>query len=288
MKKWILSLFTGLLTFTTAFLISDYTLGLSKDYSLWGFGALLGFVLLFVSITFYYKKFDKFLSSKAITFLSLFGVLIFIFVTSPSFRFSTKVFPSYLSYLLAILGAGIFSTKDFKRKGLYTTLLFLFPLLLNLNLYNTWVHFIEFGNISGKVTIEKTIGFEAKGIDGETVSNESLKGKIVVLDFWFISCGPCWKKFPQLQDLYNQYKDNQAVEIFAINRPMTNDKPKQAFDSVKDRGYNFPVLQGTQKIMDDFDIYVYPTVVVLNKKGSIIYMGTIEGVDEILQKELNN
>ncbi|MBD8490521.1 TlpA family protein disulfide reductase [Echinicola sp. CAU 1574] len=288
MKKWILSLITGLLTFITAFLISDYTLGLSKDYSLWGFGALLGFVLLFVSITFYYKKFDKLLSSKAITFLSLFSVLIFIFVTSPSLRFSTKVFPSYLSYILAVLGAGIFSAKDFKRKGLYTTLLFLFPLLLNLNLYNTWVHFIEFGNISGKVTNKKTIGFEAKAIDGETVSNESLKGKIVVLDFWFISCGPCWKKFPHLQSLYEQYKDNPAVEIFALNRPMTNDKPMQAFHSIKDRGYNFPVLQGTQKIMDDFDIYVYPTVVVLNRNGSIIYMGTIEGVDEILQKELNN
>ncbi|GAB3663244.1 hypothetical protein GCM10028791_38580 [Echinicola sediminis] len=288
MKKVLLSPLFGLLVFFTAYFISSFTLEISKDHSLWGFGALLGFVLLFITIVFYNKKFSPFLSSKGIVFLSLFGVLLFTFLNSPSLRFSTKVFPSTICYLLGILAASIYSSDSFKKRYLYTFLLFIIPFSLNLNLYSTWVHWVEFGNVSGAVENQKTIPFEVSDEAGNIITNEDVKGNIVLLDFWFISCGPCWKKFPKLQDIYEKYGENPSVKIFAVNRPMASDNPGQSFASIKNKGYTFPVLQGTQKVMDDFDIYVYPTVVLLDQEGKVAFMGKIEDVEENLQKLLND
>ena len=286
MKKAILRLLVSLLIFFTAYFISSFTLEISKDYSLWGFGALLGFVLLVAANSFYFRKLQPLLPSKWIIFLSIFGVILFAFLNSPSLRFSTKVLPSTVCNLLAILASILINTQSVKNRYLYTFLLFLFPFMLNLNLYSSWVHFIEFGNFSGRVEDQQIISFELSDESGNITNNASVKGKIVLFDFWFISCGPCWKKFPQLQEVYEKYQENPQVEIYAVNRPMSNDRPGQSFQSIKDKGYTFPVLQGNQKVMDDFDIYVYPTVVVLDQNGQIAFMGKIDDAERTIQKLL--
>ncbi|WP_186756750.1 redoxin domain-containing protein [Echinicola salinicaeni] len=286
-KKTIFGLLLSIAILLTTYFICDFILDLSKDYSLWGFGALLGFILLLITIHFYYSKGKKFLPTKFIMFLAVFAVVFFIFMSAPSVRFATKVLPSYISFLLGVLAGAIYSDREIQKRHLYTSLLFLFPFFLNLNFYSSWVHFIEFGNISGKVDEKIHVPFEVQDINDNSLQNKDFEGKIVVFDFWFISCGPCWVKFPDLQKLHEKYKDSPQVEIYAVNRPMPKDKPNQLFNSIEEKGYTFPVLRGTQKVMDDFDIYVYPTIVVLDQEGNIAYMGKIEGVEEVIQKLSN-
>ncbi|UCS92930.1 TlpA family protein disulfide reductase [Echinicola marina] len=286
-KNIVLGLLLGLAILFTTYFICDFCLDLSKDFSLWGFGALLGFILLFFTTHFYYSKGKKLISTKLIMFLLVFAVVIFIFMSAPSMRFASKVLPSYISFLLGVLAGAIYSDRKIQKRHLYTSLLFLFPFFLNLNFYTSWVHFIEFGNISGKVDEQIYVPFEVQNIDNKILQNDSFKGKVVVLDFWFISCGPCWVKFPDLQKLYDKYKENPQVEIYAVNRPMPKDKPNQLFEAIEEKGYTFPVLKGTQKVMDDFDIYVYPTIVVLDQEGNVAFMGKIEGVEDVIQKLTN-
>lgn len=45
------------------------------------------------------------------------------------------------------------------------------------------------------------------GLDGKNISLHSLKGKVVLLDFWASWCGPCRKENPNVVKLYNEYKD---------------------------------------------------------------------------------
>ena len=57
--------------------------------------------------------------------------------------------------------------------------------------------------------------------DNEIPTLKSLKGKIVVLDFWAIWCAPCVAAFPKNNDLYNKYNENRIYsnleEINLIN-----------------------------------------------------------------------
>ena len=54
-------------------------------------------------------------------------------------------------------------------------------------------------------------------LDGQKVLSSSLKGKVVVLDFWSTDCTPCRKSMPQLEEFYRKYKNNPDVAIYLVN-----------------------------------------------------------------------
>lgn len=55
--------------------------------------------------------------------------------------------------------------------------------------------------------------FEAKTLAGKILSRKSLKGKIVVMNFWFIGCKPCVAELPALNKLVQHYKAKDIVFI---------------------------------------------------------------------------
>lgn len=54
-------------------------------------------------------------------------------------------------------------------------------------------------------------------LDGTTVDLASMKGKVVVLDFWATWCPPCRKGLPLLQEYATKVKDNPKVVVYAVN-----------------------------------------------------------------------
>jgi thiol-disulfide isomerase/thioredoxin len=59
-------------------------------------------------------------------------------------------------------------------------------------------------------------------ISGSTVSIKSLKGKVVVIDFWATWCAPCVVEIPKMKELYTKYR-NQGVEFIGVSL----DAPKE-------------------------------------------------------------
>lgn len=123
--------------------------------------------------------------------------------------------------------------------------------------------------------------------DGKVVTNNTIRGKIVVLDFWTTSCGVCFRKFPILEKKYLQYSGNPNVKFFAVNAAIKEDTIGQALVAIRSRNYTFAVLFTTiEKAKNDFKVFSYPTVIIFGVENKIIYKGDIENIDNVIENEL--
>lgn len=126
-----------------------------------------------------------------------------------------------------------------------------------------------------------TYTFHFTDIKGNMLSSEDLTGKIMVFNFWSITCGPCIKEMPQLNELVEKMKGRDVVFIapaFYSPKDYLIEKflPKHPF------AYNIVEITNP----DDYNIFGFPTHIVTDKNQNIIYKAASGSPDNI--KELNN
>ena len=138
--------------------------------------------------------------------------------------------------------------------------------------------------------------FTLNDIEGRTVSLASLKGKIVILDFWATWCGPCKKSFPAMQMAINKYRRDTSVVFLFIDTWEHIDNPQPDVSAfIRDNKYSFQVLLDLKdpatkinKVVDSYKIKGIPTKFVINKNGDIVYRLTgFSGSDEKAVAEIS-
>lgn len=106
-------------------------------------------------------------------------------------------------------------------------------------------------------------------LSGKAVSPASLKGKVVVIDFWATWCVPCMQEMPYLQKVYDKYKDNPRVAFMVINSGARNTL-QDARNWFGNKKYSFPVYFHTNPAVGDhFGFNVIPAVYVIDGQGRL-------------------
>jgi peroxiredoxin len=116
-------------------------------------------------------------------------------------------------------------------------------------------------------TGKKFSSFEATDIAGNKVNTDDLKGKILVINFWFINCFPCRLERPYLNQLVNEYKSDTEVVFIAVSLD-----PKEKLEEfLKDNPFDYIIIPDGNKIVKKYPITSYPTHVIINKEGKIAF-----------------
>jgi thiol-disulfide isomerase/thioredoxin len=151
-------------------------------------------------------------------------------------------------------------------------------------------HYYNFGAFTGKINAYG-LSQKVEGIDqrNAVITNQLFENKIVLLYFWSTRCGLCFRKFPQVQAAYDKYKNDPSVTIYAINKPVEENKPNQVFEMIKEEGYSFPVVIPTdEELPEKFSVKGYPTTFIINQNSQIVYKGDIEGGVKLIDELKSN
>jgi thiol-disulfide isomerase/thioredoxin len=113
---------------------------------------------------------------------------------------------------------------------------------------------------------QETMDFTLKDLSGNNVSLSDYRGKVVFLDFWATWCPPCRMSIPEVEQMYEEYKDNDNVVMLGIN--MAEDKNTiEKFMEKNKISYN--ILLGDGKTAGQFAIRGIPAFFVIDQNGNI-------------------
>jgi thiol-disulfide isomerase/thioredoxin len=113
--------------------------------------------------------------------------------------------------------------------------------------------------------------FALKTPDGTEVTLASLKGRVVLLDFWATWCGPCKMAMPGVQSLHEKYQ-GKPVSIFGVDtfEPGAGDK---AAKYMQEKKYTYGLLLEGDSLAKKYGIGSIPTFVLIGRDGKVIYTG---------------
>lgn len=110
---------------------------------------------------------------------------------------------------------------------------------------------------------------------GITHSLADYRGKVVFLNFWATWCPPCRAEMPYIQELYEEYSQDEDSEVVILGVAfpnLSNETDIQGItDFMEENGYTYPVLMDEgATLMLPYYITAYPTTFLIGKDGTVL------------------
>jgi thiol-disulfide isomerase/thioredoxin len=191
---------------------------------------------------------------------------------------AVRTMPDLLIELLAVANAWIL----YRHKQWVLNLLSVGTLVFAIVAWGSeWLHYVNFGNRVAAVNTP-IAGWAMVEQDGDTLRSSDYRDRIVVFDIWNTGCVSCLNRFPKLEVIFQRYKDDPGIFIQALNIPLDRDTNGMAFEMVRRRGFNFPVVVAAADLETILNIDAYPLVLV-TRNNNIIFRGKIEELEQFLE-----
>jgi peroxiredoxin len=110
--------------------------------------------------------------------------------------------------------------------------------------------------------------FTLSSVTGEKFRLSSLKGKIVVLDFWAVWCGPCTDSMPFFQTLQDTY-GAKGLEVVGLHVNDRMPEPEEVKAFLDELGVRYHNVVSTTEVDDSYLIYAMPTTYIVDRNGVV-------------------
>jgi peroxiredoxin/outer membrane lipoprotein-sorting protein len=110
--------------------------------------------------------------------------------------------------------------------------------------------------------------FELPTPDGGSVRLSSLRGDVVLLDFWGTWCIPCRRSSPEVQKVHDEYKD-RGVKVLGLAVREANDQNPANY--MRDHNYTYQLLLRADDVARQYRVRAYPSFVVIGREGEIVH-----------------
>jgi thiol-disulfide isomerase/thioredoxin len=109
--------------------------------------------------------------------------------------------------------------------------------------------------------------WKLKDVEGNPVTSDQFKGKVVVLDFWATWCPPCKAEIPGYIELQKKYA---AEGLVFVGVSVDEDGPEVVKKFIKEHGINYPVVMFSEGVVNAYGpIEGYPTTFIIDRDGKI-------------------
>lgn len=131
---------------------------------------------------------------------------------------------------------------------------------LHQNLSN--IEILKEGQLAPDINLSNT--------DGKKIKLSSLRGKVVLIDFWASWCGPCLREVPNLRKAYEKYK-TKGFDIYSVSLDIQKDKWEKAIEKHRMNWNHVSDLKGWESpLVHTYGIKGIPFTVLIDKDGKII------------------
>lgn len=126
--------------------------------------------------------------------------------------------------------------------------------------------------------------FKIPGLDYKVWESDQLRGRVLVMNFWFTTCSPCIREMPVLNELAAGYSVKNV--IFLAPAP---EKAFQIRKFLKKNKFSYNIIPGAGDYIHAMQIQNFPTHFIIDKNGIIrqVFIGFADDIKEKLKTEID-
>ncbi len=223
---------------------------------------------------------------KDLSLFLLFWYIIILIISASILNYSwdlpVLLFVCIVSF---VTGYFVFRYWNVKKNGKYLLIGYLIFFSSWLYFFIPWVTFQQNDFIQPK-NLKPNYNMSVIHKKDSIVSNKSLIGKVVLLDFWYVHCGVCLRQYPKMENIYMHFKQDTNVKIFMVNSGI--DSLNEVNDFIKKRKIIIPNLYDkNSSLTKQLKIDKFPVYYLIDQEGEVkeVHLGFSKDENSIFEEK---